>query len=383
MEKCFEECQGEDSSERSGSLSTKNNTNPHSRLSQNLNRFGSSGDVSSSPSSSPRHAFRPLQEYDELEAEHANPVEWANEQERKIHALRNALVPAEHFQHTHASFSKVKSGFLDMQGIPIPELSLISSPINGKALVSDCIIPGINHQPTQRVGFFTSPVQINVSKARLESILGVQLFVSNVSSRLSKEAEGDKRDTSAPFSLPPRISQLVSHIERKIDVEFSSLNMSILADEPNIGMKAREVLLEESLHDFLSQCSTHLKFNGKTNMNLATSRHIFIDKMCGMGLSLRSARKRVDEVEAKFYENVEIFQETESNVDENDEDLSDDDLQELAPISETGRRESVASKLKKKRATFYQQNVRRDSTAEQQGENGREIKILHDTTQPS
>jgi hypothetical protein len=78
----------------------------------------------------------------------------------------------------------------------------------------------------------------------------------------------------------------------------------------------------------------------------------------------------VDEVEAKFYENVEEFQETEFNEDGDDEDLSDDDFQEMAPTSETWQREHNPSKVKSKRSTLYQQNVRRESSVAEQGENG-------------
>ena len=259
----------------------------------------------------------------------------------------SSIVPSEHFNHTHVNVCGLRIGFMDLDrsssnghNCQCPLLPLVETPIDTNILVSDCILPGYNHHPTRRMGFFVSPVRFNVSEQRARDVCGAGKFFDYLSTLQYPTPE---TSTAPPSSFLPRVQELVNHVQLKVDMECPSISVSILADESNISTKAREVLLEEALHDFLSQCSTHLKLNGVTNLNLAATRQLFVDKMCGVGLSITQARMRIREIEKKFFDDIEEMQQHLIMDDFNDE--YEEELDESQLVDESINTNSDASDL--------------------------------------
>ena len=73
------------------------------------------------------------------------------EEKGKIEEMIHS-VPEELFQHTHVKVTGIDVGFLTKEKKSSLETILLNEPVNLNMLVSDCHIPGLNHQPTQKQG---------------------------------------------------------------------------------------------------------------------------------------------------------------------------------------------------------------------------------------
>ena len=120
------------------------------------------------------------------------------EETDKIEEMKQS-VPAEIFQHTHVKVNGIDIGFLTKKMKSSLETTLLNEPVSLNMLVSDCHIPGLNKQPTQKLGAFLTPVHLNISAERMRGIVAAKDFAESLTAALPSETGGEGQEGRVSF----------------------------------------------------------------------------------------------------------------------------------------------------------------------------------------
>ncbi|GMI30953.1 hypothetical protein TeGR_g8785, partial [Tetraparma gracilis] len=262
---------------------------------------------------------------------------WENKSRNTIHDTLDVQLrelPPHIFHHTHVTVASVDLQFLlpvSRPGLPPASLPLLSSPVNLKFLVSDCLVPGLAKQPSQRVAMYSTHIHLNMSPRRARGFVGVSRFATALSTQFSPPPPPSPPPSQPP--LLPRIKTLTSYALMQTRVDVHSFSLNVLVDEPSISVPQRRILLEETAFEFLSQISTYvfLPTPSQHNPCLSASRQMFVDRICSLGIPLKNAQHHLSVTEATFKNKLEYFHN--ANHSYEDDDLEEGDADGGPPAS--------------------------------------------------
>ncbi len=197
----------------------------------------------------------------------------------------------------------------------------------------------------QHVNIHTSSMNLFLSNVIMKHVSAVSEFISNTMRSFSETQclhESEK--------LEPRLSLFAGISLRTLCIEVQSLSLSLIIEDEadNIlhldPLSLNEIILEESLTDFLSQIAC-FDLTSVPQKSIDASTRLCVDRLCSLGLSSEKAQFCVSSALTSFLDELDHMRSSQSEIIE----ISTESFKDLHPDRKFS---SFTSDLSDKRQVF-------------------------------
>ena len=172
-------------------------------------------------------------------------------------------------------------------------------------LTADFLAPN----PRKHFVVDASPIRVILSEARVELLSKVLMSFSGVTQDLADETS----PSATVQEMMPRLAALSLQILVALEIRISCLSLTLSEDSVELqpSLAVREIIMEESLSDFVSVLSC-FNFDYPTKESVEAAGNICIDRIVVLGLSEDEAHECVHAARLNFLAGIETIKKSQS-----------------------------------------------------------------------
>jgi hypothetical protein len=188
---------------------------------------------------------------------------------------------------------------------------LLRQPVSGSVIVSRCLLPGLERQPSVALTAVASPIYFHMTTATLEEILSLSYSLSNIVPGAVDEESPLVVDNTHTTIKEQKIQAVTTYCHLELCCMCDAISLSLDErhhdDYENEGLThfEKETMLEECLKDFVSQFACTNTFSSSSVV--ACLKNLCIDRLIALGLTEDAALYCVEQVSFAFLEDVELI----------------------------------------------------------------------------